>query len=248
MVDGKRTYDLLLDLLDPKLVKFQFQMSTITAGFVAAEYFLRYPGRFNSMHLQDVDMNGPAPASSKKVRTGRTPPPAPSAGGRRQGQHRLGEDLHRGEDRRGQELLRRADLGAHQAKRRVPQATGGLTERNRGMPERPPGFVASRGRDILATPCHHDRAQSSHAGEKHESWPFHASVPRMSVSGDSLNWSPTRAANRQLSHPSLRYVSRPVTQIDDDLRAAVAEMFQLMYAARGVGLAATRWDCLTGSS
>ena len=57
MVDGKRTYDLLFDLLDPKLVKFQFQMSTITPGFVAAEYFTKYPGRFISMHLQDVDMN-----------------------------------------------------------------------------------------------------------------------------------------------------------------------------------------------
>ena len=57
MVDGKRTYDLLLDLLDPKLVKFQFQMSTITAGLVGADYFTRYPGRFFSMHLQDVDMN-----------------------------------------------------------------------------------------------------------------------------------------------------------------------------------------------
>jgi sugar phosphate isomerase/epimerase len=57
MVDGKRTYDLLFDLLDPKLVKFQFQMSTIMAGLVAADYFTRYPGRFYSMHLQDVDMN-----------------------------------------------------------------------------------------------------------------------------------------------------------------------------------------------
>lgn len=57
MVEGKRTYDLLLDLLDPKLVKFQFQMSTITAGLVAADYFHRYPGRFFSMHLQDIDMN-----------------------------------------------------------------------------------------------------------------------------------------------------------------------------------------------
>jgi sugar phosphate isomerase/epimerase len=37
-------------------------MSTITAGLVGAEYFLRYPGRFNSMHLQDVDMNTPAPS------------------------------------------------------------------------------------------------------------------------------------------------------------------------------------------
>jgi sugar phosphate isomerase/epimerase len=66
-VDGKRTYDLLFDLLDRKLVKFQFQMSTITAGFVAAEYFLKYPDRFISMHLQDVDMNAPVPAPSPKV-------------------------------------------------------------------------------------------------------------------------------------------------------------------------------------
>lgn len=64
MVDGKRTYDLLFDLLDPKLVKFQFQMSTITAGLVGVEYFLKYPGRFSSIHLQDVDMNAPVPAPS----------------------------------------------------------------------------------------------------------------------------------------------------------------------------------------
>lgn len=62
MVEGRRTYDRLFDLLDPKLVKFQFQMSTITAGLVAADYFRRYPGRFFSMHLQDVDMNAPAPS------------------------------------------------------------------------------------------------------------------------------------------------------------------------------------------
>jgi sugar phosphate isomerase/epimerase len=53
MVDGKRTYDVLFELLDPKLVKFQFQMSTIRNGFDAAEYFMKYPGRFISMHLQD---------------------------------------------------------------------------------------------------------------------------------------------------------------------------------------------------
>jgi sugar phosphate isomerase/epimerase len=51
-VDGKRTYDLLLDLLDPKLVKFQFQVSTISQGYDAAEYFTKYPGRFFSMHVQ----------------------------------------------------------------------------------------------------------------------------------------------------------------------------------------------------
>ena len=41
-------------------------------------------------------------------------------------------------------------------------------------------------------------------------------------------------------HPALRYQSRPVTQIDADLHAAVQEMFGLMYAAKGVGLAANQ--------
>jgi sugar phosphate isomerase/epimerase len=67
-VDGKRTYDILFELLDPKLVKFQFQMSTIGRGFVAHEYFTKYPGRFISMHLQDVDLNATPPPP---------PPPAP---------------------------------------------------------------------------------------------------------------------------------------------------------------------------
>ena len=52
VVDGKRTYDWLLELLDPKLVKFQFQISTISRGYQAAEYFTNYPGRFISMHVQ----------------------------------------------------------------------------------------------------------------------------------------------------------------------------------------------------
>ena len=51
-VDGKRTYDILLGLLDPKLVKFQFQVSTISEGYDAAEYLTKYPGRFISMHVQ----------------------------------------------------------------------------------------------------------------------------------------------------------------------------------------------------
>ena len=52
VVNGKRTYDLLFDLLDPKLVKFQFQVSTISEGYDAAEYFTKYPGRFISMPVQ----------------------------------------------------------------------------------------------------------------------------------------------------------------------------------------------------
>lgn len=51
-VEGKRTYDILFELLDPKLVKFQFQVSTISQGYDAAEYFTKYPGRFISMHVQ----------------------------------------------------------------------------------------------------------------------------------------------------------------------------------------------------
>ena len=41
-------------------------------------------------------------------------------------------------------------------------------------------------------------------------------------------------------HPALRYASRPVTEIDDDLRATVRTMFDLMYAAKGIGLAANQ--------
>jgi len=52
MVNGRRTYDVLFELLDPKLVKFQFQVSTISRGYDAAEYFTKYPGRFISMHAQ----------------------------------------------------------------------------------------------------------------------------------------------------------------------------------------------------
>jgi sugar phosphate isomerase/epimerase len=55
-VDGKRTYDILFGLLDPRWVKFQFQISTISHGFVAADYFTRYPGRFISMHVQGWSM------------------------------------------------------------------------------------------------------------------------------------------------------------------------------------------------
>jgi sugar phosphate isomerase/epimerase len=54
-VDGQRTYDLLFNLLDPKLVKFQFQVSTISEGCDATQYFTKYPGRFISMHVQGWD-------------------------------------------------------------------------------------------------------------------------------------------------------------------------------------------------
>ena len=69
MVEGRRVYDVLLDLLDPTLVKFQFQMSTIAAGLVAHEYFLKHPGRFFSIHIQDVDLNAAPGAGGRPVQT-----------------------------------------------------------------------------------------------------------------------------------------------------------------------------------
>jgi peptide deformylase len=41
-------------------------------------------------------------------------------------------------------------------------------------------------------------------------------------------------------HPALRFESRPVVQIDDNLRSIVREMFGLMYASNGIGLAANQ--------
>jgi len=55
-VDSKRTYDVLLELLDPKFVQFQFQVSTISDGYDAAEYLTKYPGHFFSMHVQGWDL------------------------------------------------------------------------------------------------------------------------------------------------------------------------------------------------
>ncbi len=41
-------------------------------------------------------------------------------------------------------------------------------------------------------------------------------------------------------HPALRWPSKPVAEIDDRLREAVRQMFDLMYAANGIGLAANQ--------
>jgi peptide deformylase len=41
-------------------------------------------------------------------------------------------------------------------------------------------------------------------------------------------------------HPTLRYKSRPIARVDDELRAVIRKMFELMYEAKGVGLAANQ--------
>ena len=42
----------------------------------------------------------------------------------------------------------------------------------------------------------------------------------------------------EVPDPRLRQISSPVEQVDDEVRALVADMFETMYAAPGIGLAA----------
>lgn len=52
-IDGELIYPVLLEELDPDLVKMQFQVAVIDIGFKAQDYFRKYPGRFISAHLAD---------------------------------------------------------------------------------------------------------------------------------------------------------------------------------------------------
>jgi peptide deformylase len=44
----------------------------------------------------------------------------------------------------------------------------------------------------------------------------------------------------EFSHPALRRPARPLVRLDDAVRAAVAEMFDIMYESQGIGLAANQ--------
>jgi peptide deformylase len=46
----------------------------------------------------------------------------------------------------------------------------------------------------------------------------------------------------QYPHPALRHPSKPLKRLDADVRRMVREMFELMYEANGVGLAANQVD------
>jgi peptide deformylase len=43
-------------------------------------------------------------------------------------------------------------------------------------------------------------------------------------------------------HPTLRYKSKPIKRVDADLQRIIREMFTLMYASNGIGLAANQVD------
>jgi sugar phosphate isomerase/epimerase len=59
--DGRLTYPLLLEYLDPDLVKMQFQMSSMRTIGNPIMYFRLYPGRFISAHVHGVDLEAPMP-------------------------------------------------------------------------------------------------------------------------------------------------------------------------------------------
>jgi sugar phosphate isomerase/epimerase len=52
-LDGVLIYDELMRVLDPKLVKGQFQVTTISLGYDPGEMLEKYRGRIASMHLSD---------------------------------------------------------------------------------------------------------------------------------------------------------------------------------------------------
>lgn len=55
--DGEYEYDMILELLDPEVVKMQYQTQPITLGIQGSTYFKKFPGRFISTHMQDYDPN-----------------------------------------------------------------------------------------------------------------------------------------------------------------------------------------------
>jgi len=81
-VEGRLTYEVLLELLDPKLVKMQFQMSAMRVVGDPVMYFTKYPGRFISMHLQGVDLQAPMPGQGAGRGTGPRRPPVGVAVGK----------------------------------------------------------------------------------------------------------------------------------------------------------------------
>jgi sugar phosphate isomerase/epimerase len=89
--DGRMTYPILIENLDPALVGMQFQMSSMPSVGNPITYFTIYPGRFWSAHMQGVDagsgMRAAAlpPLPDKNAPAGRGGGGAPAAAGRAAG-------------------------------------------------------------------------------------------------------------------------------------------------------------------
>jgi hypothetical protein len=81
-VDGRLTYPLLIEALDPALVGMQFQMSSMTSMGNPIMYFTVYPGRFWSAHMQGVNASqGVRGAGPQTLPDKNAPPPGRRGGG-----------------------------------------------------------------------------------------------------------------------------------------------------------------------
>ena len=80
--DGRLTYPLLIEALDPALVGMQFQMSSMTSMGNPIMYFTIYPGRFWSAHMQGVNASqGVRGANPQTLPDKNAPPPGRRGGG-----------------------------------------------------------------------------------------------------------------------------------------------------------------------
>ena len=83
LIDGRLTYPVLLEHLDPDLVKMQFQMSSMRTIGDPIMYFTLYPGRFISAHVHGVDLEAPPPPArgmTMPIKPAAPPAGAPAAG------------------------------------------------------------------------------------------------------------------------------------------------------------------------
>jgi len=84
--DGRLTYPVLLEYLDPDIVKMQFQMSSMRTVGDPIMYFTNHPGRFISAHLQGVDTKqGMQPSRAGTLTVKPTPEEAAAAAAAGQG-------------------------------------------------------------------------------------------------------------------------------------------------------------------
>jgi len=108
-VNGKRTYDILFELLDPKLVTFQFQVSTVSQGYDAAEIFHQVSRPFHFHACAGLVVGNQENCAGRTRHAG------------------LEENLYRGKNRRHQELFRRNGSAEDARQRSLSASTPSLT-------------------------------------------------------------------------------------------------------------------------
>jgi sugar phosphate isomerase/epimerase len=80
--DGRLTYPLLIEALDPALVGMQFQMSSMASMGNPITYFTVYPGRFWSAHMQGVDASQGVRGAAPQTLPDKNAPAGRRGGGR----------------------------------------------------------------------------------------------------------------------------------------------------------------------